>query len=180
LYAAAFADLCRYLNIPFMGTAGASDSKLNDAQAIIESTLQLVFSSLSGTPLIHDLGFLDGAALGSLTMVVILDELVSMLKRIMRGVEVNADTIMLDLIEQVGPGGHFIAEQRSSALCRQEVWVPMLMDRDHHTVWEHKGGLNMEQRACQKLHHILSTHLPQPLSTEAQYTIKTTLAQFDI
>jgi len=171
LYAAAFADLCRYLNVPFMGTGGVSESKLNDAQATLESTLQLVFSTLSGTPLIHDLGFLDSAELGSLTMLVILDELVSILKRVMRGVEVNADTIMLDLIEQVGPGGHFMAEPRSAWLCRQEVWVPTLMDRDHHTVWEQKGGLSLEQRAWQKLHHILNTHQVKPLGIEAQRSI---------
>ena len=100
-----------------------------------------------------------------------------MLKRIMRGVEVNADTIMLDLIERVGPGGHFMAEPESALLCRQEVWAPTLMDRDHRAVWEQKGGLSMEQRTGQKLRHILNTHQPQPLSVESQGIIETTLTK---
>ena len=97
----------------------------------------------------------------------------------MRGVEVNADTIMLDLIERVGPGGHFMAEPESALLCRQEVWAPTLMDRDHRAVWEQKGGLSMEQRTGQKLRHILNTHHAQPLSAEARNTIEATLIQFE-
>ncbi len=176
LYTAAFADLCRHLNIPFMGTAGASESKLLDAQAAIESTTQLLFSTLSGTPLVHDLGFLDGAELGSLAHLVLLDEIVDMIKRALRGITVNADTIMLDLIEKVGPGGHFMRERRSASLCRQEVWVPSLMDREHHNTWLEQGGLSMEQRAQQKLVHILDTHQPEPLSPEVVQCIDVILA----
>jgi len=166
LYTAAFADLCRYLKIPCMGTAGVSESKLLDAQAAIESSTQLLFSTLSGTPLVHDLGFLDGAELGSLVHLVILDEVVSLIRRMMRGVTVNADTIMFDLIEKVGPGGHFMRERRSASLCRQEVWVPTLMDREHHSIWLQQGGLSLEQRAQQRLLHILNTHQPESLRPE--------------
>jgi trimethylamine--corrinoid protein Co-methyltransferase len=164
LYAAAFADLCRFLKLPFMGTAGASESKLVDSQAAFESSIQLVLAALSGTPLVHDLGFLDCAELGSLTLLVMLDEVIAMVRRILRGVTVSAETIMLDLIEQVGPGGHFMAEPRSAKLCRQEVWVPKLMDRNHRVVWELVGKPTMKQRATERLHHLLATHHPEPLS----------------
>ncbi len=176
LYGAAFADLCRHLELPYMGTAGASESKLLDSQAAIESTVQLIFSVLSGTPLVHDLGFLDCAELGSLALLVMTDEIVAMIRRIMRGVTVNAETIMLDLIEQVGSGGHFMAEPRSALLCRQEVWLPKLMDRDHHTIWEGKGGMSMEERVRQRLQQILETHRPEPLSPAVQQRIAGILA----
>ena len=164
LYGSAFADLCRHLKLPFMSAAGASESKLLDSQAAIESTIQLVFSALSGTPLVHDLGFLDGAELGSLGLLVMTDEIVAMTRRIMRGVTVNAETVMLDLIKKVGPGGYFMTEARSSKLCRREIWLPGLMDRDSHGIWEQKGGKSMEQRVVQRLHQILETHRPEPLS----------------
>jgi len=177
LYGAAFADLCRYLELPFMGTAGASESKLLDSQAAIESTVQLVFSALSGTPLVHDLGFLDCAELGSLALLVMIDEIIAMIRRIMRGVRVNAEAIMLDLIQQVGPGGHFMAEASSAKRCRQEIWVPGLMDRDHHAIWAQKGGKSMEERVVQRLHQILETHQPQPLSPIARQQIASILAE---
>jgi len=160
-----------------MGTAGASESKLLDSQAAIESTIQLVFSALSGTPLVHDLGFLDGAELGSLALLVMTDEIVAMIRRIMRGVSVSAEMIMLDLIKQVGPGGHFLAEASSAKLCRREIWLPGLMDRDHHTMWEQKGGKRMEDRVVRRLHQILETHRPEPLSQTTQQQIAGILAE---
>jgi len=168
LYCAAFADICRHLNVPFMGTAGSSESKKVDSQAAIEATIQLIFSALSGSPIVHDLGFLDGAELGSLAYLVMINEIIAMTRRIMRGVEVNADNIMLDLIQEVGPGGHFMAKARSSKLCRQEIWLPVLMDRDPEVVWERKGGKSMEDRVLQRLQSILETHQPEPLSTYSQ------------
>jgi len=180
LYGAAFADLCRYLQLPYMGTAGASESKLPDSQAAIESTIQLVFSALSGSPLVHDLGFLDCAELGSLALLVMTDEIVAMIRRIMRGVAVNAETIMLDLIQRVGPGGNFMAEPRSAMLCRREIWLPGLMDRDHHTIWEEKGCRSLEDRIVQRLRRILETHQPEPLSVIAQQQIAAILFEIAV
>jgi len=64
LYSAALSEICRYLGLPFMGTAGASEAKVLDLQAAIESTFQVVLSALSSATLIHDLGFLDCAGIG--------------------------------------------------------------------------------------------------------------------
>ena len=163
LYTAAFTDLCRYLGVPNMGTAGASESKLLDAQAAIEASIQILTSGLSGAALVHDLGFLDCAEIGSLAFLVITDEIVAMVKRLLRGIKVNADTIMLDLIEQIGPGGHFLGESSSAKLCRQEVWVPRLMDRNSYVVWEQKGRRTMEARAEARVRAILENHQPEPL-----------------
>ncbi|MBW2109360.1 MAG: trimethylamine methyltransferase family protein, partial [Deltaproteobacteria bacterium] len=58
------------------------------------------------------------------------------------------------------PGGHFMAEASSAKRCRQEIWVPGLMDRDHHTIWAQKGGKSMEERVVQRLHQILETQYP--------------------
>ena len=104
-----------------MGTAGASESKVLDSQAGIESAVQILMASLSGTAMVHDVGFLDCADTGSLEMLVMADEIISLTGRIQRGIEVNQETIMLDLLEQVGPGGTFLAEPRSAVLCCQEV-----------------------------------------------------------
>ena len=140
LYSAAAADLARYLGLPFMGTAGASESKLLDLQAAIEISLQILTSALSGASLVHDVGFLDCADIGSLELLVMADEVIAMVKRFMRGVQVNQETIMLDLIEKVGPGGHFLAQRQSNALCRNEIWIPRLMDRNAYAIWERNGG----------------------------------------
>lgn len=177
LYCAAASDLARYLQVPFMGTAGASESKLLDSQAAIESAVQVLMSALSGAALVHDVGFLDCAEIGSLPLVVMSDEIISLVQRIMRGVKVNRETIMLDLIEEVGPGGHFAAEPRSASICRQEIWLPTLMDRAAYTLWQGEGGKSMEERVAEKLQRILQSHEPLPLPEGAGEQIAAILAE---
>jgi trimethylamine--corrinoid protein Co-methyltransferase len=167
LHSAAAVDLARHLGIPFMGTAGASEAKRVDAQAGAEAALQVMLSSLSGASLVHDVGFLDCADIGSLTYLVLVDEIIGMAARVMRGVQVNAETIMLDLIEEVGPGGLYLSQARSAALCRKEAWVPTVLDRNPYNVWERKGSQITEELANAKLKKILETHQPKPLQPEA-------------
>jgi len=163
LYSAAMSDISRYLGIPFMGTAGASEAKVLDLQAAIESTVQVVLSGLSGATLVHDVGFLDCADIGSLEMVVMTDEIIGMVRRIMRGVEVSDDTLMLDLIDRVGPGGEFLSAKETARRCRAEIWLPTLMDRDPWVTWQAAGAPTMHDRIRERLRQILATHEPVPL-----------------
>ena len=176
LHTAAAVDLARYLKLPFMGTAGASEAKRVDAQAGAEAALQVMLSALSGASLVHDVGFLDCADIGSLAYLVLVDEIIGMAARVMRGVQVNADTIMLDLIEKVGPGGLFLNQSRSASLCRKEAWVPTVLDRDPYAKWERNGSLSTEDVAKAKVKKILDTHQPKPLAPETLKVIEKILA----
>ncbi len=166
LHSAAAVDVARFLKVPFMGTAGASESKAVDLQAGIEASIQVVFSALSGASLVHDVGFLDCADIGSLKYLVVVDEVISMTKRLMRGITVTPDTLMLDLIEKVGPGGSFLSQARSASLCRAEAWVPSVLERSAYAIWEKKGQKNSETLAGEKLQKILTTHTPAPLQED--------------
>ena len=177
LYSAAAADVARYLHLPFMGTAGATESKLVDAQAGLEAAIQVLMSALSGPALVHDVGFLDCADIGSLGMLVLTDEIIGMAKRIMRGVEVNAETIMLDLIAAVGPGGSFLDQPRSVSRARQEIWVPSVLDRAPHALWTQAGSLDTAERAMRKVRKILKTHQPTPLDPAVAAQIQAILAE---
>ena len=176
LYTAAASELARYLNLPFMGTAGASESKLVDAQAGVEITAQILLSALSGAGLVHDVGFLDCADIGSLELLVLSNEVIGYVKRIMRGIEVNQKTIMMELIEKVGPGGYFVAEPASAALCRKEVWLPELSDRKQYQFWEAAGGLSMDERIHFRVmdiyEHYQGTEVPQPVQDQIQKILK--------
>jgi trimethylamine--corrinoid protein Co-methyltransferase len=177
LYSAAGVDLAHHLGLPFMGTAGASESKLLDAQAGAESAIQVLMSALSGPALVHDVGFLDCADIGSLAMLVLTDEIIGMVRRIMRGIEVNPETIMFDLIAEKGPGGNFVDEPRSVRLARREIWAPTLLDRTPHVLWEQEGAEDMAERVWGKVQRILRTHRPAPLESAAAEQIATILAE---
>jgi trimethylamine--corrinoid protein Co-methyltransferase len=176
LYSAAMADLARYLRIPFMGTAGASEAKVLDPQAAIESTIQVVFSALSGATLVHDIGFLDCADIGSLEMLVMTDEIIAMMRRIMRGIEVSDETLMLDLIDRVGPGGEFMSAKETARRCRDEIWAPTLMDREPWDLWQSRGAKTMNDHIQAKLKRILFTHAPVPLSDGVREEIMSIVA----
>ena len=175
LLSAALADVCRYLGLSLMGTAGASEAKPLDLQAAIESTMQVVLSGLSGATLVHDVGFLDCADIGSLESLVMNDEIIAMTRRIMRGVEVSDETLQLDLIDRVGPGGEFMSERHTARHCRAEIWTPTLMDRQPWVTWEAAGAQTMLDRIRAKLREILATHQPPPLPEGAAEKIEAIL-----
>lgn len=176
LHSAAAVDLSRHLGLPFMGTAGASEAKQVDAQAGAEAALQVMLSALSGASLVHDVGFLDCADIGSLAHLVLVDEIIGMAARVMRGVQVNTDTIMLDLIKEVGPGGTFINQAKSASLCRKEAWTPSILDRNAYNIWKDKGSPTTEDLIKKKLNRILEQHRPTPLSEEVLASFNQILA----
>jgi trimethylamine--corrinoid protein Co-methyltransferase len=175
LYTAALSDVCRHLRLPFMGTAGASEAKLVDQQAAIESAVQILLSGLSGSALIHDVGFLDCADIGSLEMLVMNDEIIAMTRRILRGIEITDDALMLELIDEVGPGGHFLAERETAERCREEIWTPSLMDRAPWDVWMAAGAGTLTDTIRQRVRTILNTHRPPPLPQGAEEEIAAVL-----
>ena len=134
-------------------------------------------AALSGAALVHDVGFLDCADIGSLGMLVLTDEIIGMAKRIMRGIEVNADTIMLDLIASVGPGGSFLDQPRSVSRARQEIWVPSVLDRAPYALWEQAGSVDTVTRVARKVRKLLDTHHPTPLDPAVAAQISAILAE---
>jgi len=156
LYSAAISEIIQFLGVPFMGTAGASESKGMDLQVAIESTIQVIMSQLSRANMVHDVGFLDCADIGSLEMLVMTDEIISQAKRIARGITINDETLMLDLIDEVGPGGSFIATPETARRCREEIYTSDLMDRNPWAIWQENGAETMLNRVQKKLAEILS------------------------
>jgi trimethylamine--corrinoid protein Co-methyltransferase len=175
LYSAGLSDVFRYLDLPFMGTGGASEAKVLDLQAAVESAVQVVLSGLSGAPLVHDVGFLDCANIGSLEMLVMNDEIIAMTRRIMRGIEISDDALMLDLIDRVGPGGEFMSTVETARRCRTEIWHPSLLDRNNWDGWQAAGSPTMQDRIRARVLKILFAHSPPPLPPGTQAEIDSLL-----
>jgi trimethylamine--corrinoid protein Co-methyltransferase len=169
---AASAQLAHYYNLPFFGTGGCSDSKIPDEQAVIEATSSMLMAMLTGTNLIHDVGYIEGGATGSFEMIVILDEVFSMLNRIVRGIDVNEETLALDVIREVGPGGHFLSHKHTLKHFSSEHWLPQLIDRKRYDAWKKEGAKDMLMRSREKLKKILSEHEPEHLSNDILRDIK--------
>jgi len=167
-----FTDIAHYYGVPTWGTAGCSDSKLPDEQAAVEATFSSLFSMLSGANLVHDVGYLESGKTGALEMIVMVDEILGYIRRITRGIEVNEETLAIDAIEEVGPGGHFLAHSHTLRNFRKELWQPDLSDRQTWSKWVEGGKKRMEDRTREKTQLILKTHTPAPLSSQAEEKIQ--------
>ena len=160
--------------LPFFGLAGCSDSKLLDGQATAEVALTLLTDTLSGSNLIHDLGYLESGLMGSLELLVICDEILYWIKDFMKGIEVNKETLALDEIDSVGPHGHFIDSDHTFKHFRED-WYPNLFDRQNYDGWLFSGSKTLNQRANEKLCEILDCSKPKILSTHLQEKIESVI-----
>ena len=145
LMTTAMAQMAQFYNVPFFGTAGCSDAKLPDSQAAAEATYSCYASALSGANLIHDCGLLDHGSLVSPTFMVLVNEVIDMVRQFLHGVQVTDETLALDVIDRVGPGGHFVEEDHTLKHFRN-VWYPKLFDRSVYDVWLEQGGRRFEER----------------------------------
>jgi len=170
-----------YYNLPAFSTGGCSDSKLLDEQAIMEATLSLLYATLRGGNMIHDIGYMESGLTGSLELVAICDENVSWIKASMKGLEINEETLALDLIHEHALNGDFLGSEHTVRHVR-EGWQPRLVDRHNYEQWMARGGMSMRERANAKIDQILNTEprciLPREMEKRiGRITEKVTAAQ---
>jgi trimethylamine--corrinoid protein Co-methyltransferase len=165
----AMAQLGRHYELPIWSTGGCSDSKILDGQATLEASLSLFVAASSGANLIHDVGsFLNFGLTGSLELITICDEIISMISYILKGVEVTDESLALDVIDKVGPGGQFITQEHTLRFFKKEHWMPKLLDRQTRSTWEKSGSKDLAARANEKTKEILSKHKPTPLPKDIE------------
>ncbi len=172
LMMAALADMSNYLDIPMFGTAGCTDSKIVDEQAAIEDALSVIMSAQSGANLIHDVGYIEHGNTASLENLAICDDLVGYARRMTGGIEVSEETLALDVIDAVGPGGNYLMEDHTLKHFKQETWYPRLFERKVYENWEKEGKKTLTQRANQRVIDILEGYQPEPLPADVQKKIR--------
>lgn len=155
-------NLAHHYGIPIFGTAGCSDAKVFDAQAAAEVALKLFENTIGGANLIHDIGYLDSAMTGSLELVAFCDEIIGWLRRYFSNLEINEDTLALDLIHKIGPDGQFLDSEHTLKHVREE-WIPGIFDRLNYDRWETKGADSLQQRANQQVKEIVDSYKAEPL-----------------
>jgi trimethylamine--corrinoid protein Co-methyltransferase len=151
-------EMAKWLDIPNWGYAGTSDAQLLDAQAGMEATQITFLAMQAGSNLSHDVGYLDFGLTGSLEEIVLVDEFLSMNRRLLAGIEVNRDTLALDAIAEVGPGGHFMTNDHTYRHMRDVQWRPTILNRYGRDKWQAEGSQDVAERARRKAVHLLATH----------------------
>jgi trimethylamine---corrinoid protein Co-methyltransferase len=160
----ATAEMARYYGLPSRGGGMMADSKAADAQMGMEKLMNCLMASLAGLNVVAGVGQTDFINTVRTDQMFIDNEMISLVKRLCRGIKVNEDTLALDAIKQVGPGGNYLAAEHTVANFRQELWFPRLFDRKIWAVWEEEGAKDIAARAGQK---VASAKQDVPLLEEA-------------
>jgi trimethylamine--corrinoid protein Co-methyltransferase len=155
-------ELSHYYDLPLMGSAGATDAHSCDSQAGLEIGYSILLAALCGTDLAHNLGFLEFALTGSYELLLICDEFLGEVKRLREGIEINDNSLALDEIDKIGPGGEFISSEHTLYNFRKN-WFPGLIARENNYNWIKGGKLTLTDRANKKAKEILESHEPEPL-----------------
>jgi trimethylamine--corrinoid protein Co-methyltransferase len=164
LMSAALADMAHFYRLPVWGSAGLTDSKCHDLQVAIEATSACLMAGLSGANLVHDVGYLEGGLTSSYTTPVMNDEVIGMVRRIIRGIGMDEESLAVELIGQVGPGRDFIGEDHTLRHFRDEFWFPKVFDRNRYDKWASLGGKTLEGIIGEKAKRILKEHKPKRLT----------------
>jgi trimethylamine--corrinoid protein Co-methyltransferase len=145
-----------------------TESKLPDIQAGIEKTQSVIQVALAGSNFIHHAaGMLEDMSTIAYEQFVIDNEILGMAMRAVRGIEVSPETLALDVIDRVGPGNHYLADDHTFQYMRSEHYFPSLVfNRQGREEWEADGALDARQQAITIAKEILSTHQASPINPE--------------
>ena len=172
IISAGLAKLARFYELPSWVGGGHSDSKIPDAQAAYESSLTATISALSGANIVYGMGCLESGLTFDFAKMVMDSELIDNIHHVLKGIEVNEQTIALDIIHEAGPGGEFLTKQHTFDHMRQ-MSRSSLFDRRNRDKWmEQTKGKDLTSRAYERANQILEIHKPLDLPKGAKESMK--------
>lgn len=169
---AAVVQMAHHTRVPSLVGGVSTDAKVPGDQAMLEKVLTGLPPVLAGTDVMFGPAVLSSATTYSVEQLVADDEVAGALLRVKRGMEVNEETLALDLIDRTGPGGGFMGSRHTLDHMRKDLWMPELLDRNVHENWVRLGSKDMRERAREKVSTILASHSVKPLEKEQEAEIR--------
>jgi len=163
-------QLAHYYSLPSEMEVSGSLSKLLDTQAGYENAISLITQILTPPDIALGLGALEGSRTTSPEALVIDNEIIDYALRFIQGFEINDETLAVDVIDKVGPGGIFLGEKHTLKHFRER-WMSRLSDIDSFETWQKKGSRSIAEVAHEKVKEILATHKPEPIPEDTQKEI---------
>jgi trimethylamine--corrinoid protein Co-methyltransferase len=157
-----------------------SDSKLPDVQAGYEKGITNVMAGLSGLNLVYESAGMHASLLGfCLDSLIIDNDILGKCMRCVRGIEVNEDSVSLDVMRSVclGGPGHYLGHNRTLELMQREYIYPEIGDRTSPKEWVERGKPDIVERAVKAKENILATHFPRHIGDELDARLR---AEFPI
>ena len=166
---AAIHQLSNHIKIPNYNSSGLSDSKVPDAQAGYEKAFTSLLASMGGSNYIHhSAGMLESMLTIAHEQFVIDDEIIGNCCKVLKGIDVDAEHLALEVIDSVGPGGNFMTAPHTMTHLRTEYYYGNgVTDRKSREKWEQEGSLDTRQRALAIARKLLAnpkpTYIPEDI-----------------
>jgi len=162
-------ELAHFYRLPCQAVC-STNSKLVDAQCGVEKSL-MIPCAMAGCNIIGVEGTIDSSLTASYEELVLTDEFIGVVYRLMRGIEISDELIAGETIHKVGHGGHYLSESHTRKYAMTEIWYPKLMDRRHRREWEKMGAKALDVKARERVREILKNHQPEPLEKDVERLI---------
>jgi trimethylamine--corrinoid protein Co-methyltransferase len=170
LTSAAFSQMAHYFGFPSLVGGFVTTSKEPDEQASYEKFSSAVTPILAGADMIAGIGLLEDCRTVWLEQLVIDSEMSRIIGRMAQGIEVNDDTLALDVIHKVGIGKDFLGQRHTMEHFRTEHFIPIVTDRSSYDTWKAKGSKTMLDRAGDEVRRIFKEHTVEPVRSEVAET----------
>lgn len=154
-------SLAKIYGLPIYASAGVTDAKVPDIQSGFEKGVSCLLVAMAGADYIHlAAGMLDSGNSISYEQFVIDNEILGMVYRILDGVDVDANTLAVELVERVGPGGNYVTEEHTIQHMYRQFFYPALSVRKNFDVWEKDERPTPLTRANDLVHKWRQEHQP--------------------
>jgi len=178
MVACASSQIAKHYKLPSHAYLGLSDSKMIDAQSGIETSSGIILGALAGINVISGPGMLVFENCQSLEKLVIDNEICGMASRLVGGIAAQNDSLALEVISKVGPGGHYLAEKHTLKWFEKEHLMPSdVIDRLAFETWKKQGSKNMITIAREIINKTLQEHVPEPLPTDVENDLRKVLKE---
>jgi trimethylamine--corrinoid protein Co-methyltransferase len=177
LFGAATNVLADFYDIPLSMGSFATGAKLPNWQAGVDNSLSTFMACVVMSDMLLGTGFLHGSRIWSYEQMLMDCEIYDIVHKMMQGIVVDDETLALDAIRTVGPGGNFLKHKHTSKHMR-EIFLPQFMDRRPYTVWETKGD-GPRDWALAKARQIMDTHQPDPLDPKLSAELQKIIASVE-
>ncbi len=167
LLAAAFSEICHFYQIPLAVGGFATGAKLPDWQAAVDNSFAGLMPVLTNTSIINGAGTLNGSKIFSLQALIMDAEIYNIIAKTSQGINVNDETLAVDLIKQTGPGGNYLAAKHTRRHMR-DLWRPVVYDRKPYGSWEESGRRGAYEEATDLARWIIDNHEVEPLPEEVK------------
>lgn len=169
LCCAGCAQMARFYEIPVLTADIPLEETPADLSSFERNVLKVAMGFMTRSNLSAWLGSRDRAMSASLTQVILDAEACEHSRGYLRRLEVNDDTLALDVIHKVGPGSHFLSEKHTREHFRREIWMRELSNT---FILDPTAKGSFLERAKAKVREILSTHTAPPIDEDKHKEMK--------